>query len=90
MIIDKEDQRKRAILALIEGGGWKLYKEFLSELKVTVDYQIGKLTSGAITDEKVSELNFCLGKKKALEDTFAIEEILKEELEEGKISPDAA
>jgi hypothetical protein len=85
-ILDEVFQRKMSIKLFFESAGWKIYEEKLKDLIEVEDCAIQKLMQEAISDASIQQLNFSLGKKKALEGVSCIKDELQEELEEENSS----
>lgn len=88
-MLDADYQKVAAIKFLLGSPGWKYYKELVDILITQNEYDTDKLTGGVLTSEKLQEINFCLGKKKAYSSISLLEAQMLDEAEE-EISPSPA
>lgn len=79
---DKDTQRKFGLKAFFESAGYVAFKEEVQAMLDGANDGIENLQRVCVKADKVSELNFLLGNKKALQSIFDVLDSLREELEE--------
>lgn len=82
VVDDKDVQRKFGLKAFFESAGYVEFREEVVAMLDGANDGIENLQKVCVKADKVSELNFLLGNKKALQNILGVLDSLREELEE--------
>lgn len=82
--VDEKMQNKMALESLVGSAGMRVFKADLNDLVLYADSEIVANKKGHITSEKLSKLNYDLGRKQGLEMVLNVLQGYEDELVDGR------